>query len=102
MKKLFNLFWRPALNTLAPSRPEPPSTPPKHFDTAKEKAKKLVDKYYFCDSVITKDLAKKLALITVDEIENELIEFGEWSHELQNMEQEFRHLNNIREEIRRL
>ena len=47
-------------------------------------------------------MAKKLALITVDEIENELIEFGEWSHELQNMEQEFRHLNNVRGEIRKL
>ena len=102
MKKLFNLFWRPALNTLAPSRPEPPPIPPKQFDTAKEKAEKLVGKFYFCHSTITKDLAKKLAQITVDEIENELIEFGEWSHELQNMEQEFRHLNNVREEIRSL
>jgi hypothetical protein len=44
---------------------------------AKEKAAKLVDKFYFCDGVITKDLAKKLAQITVDEIENELTEFGE-------------------------
>ena len=60
MKKLFNLFKsdanfqkrqeKPVLNTPEPPPPPPPTRPEpqtKRFDTAKEKAKKLVDKFYF-------------------------------------------------------
>ena len=86
--------------------------------TAKEKAEGLVAKYYseisgmklsFLSKLIIKPIgdshyetAKKCALIAVDEIEAEFTEFGQWSHELQNMEQEFRFLNLVREEIKKL
>ena len=74
--------------------------------TPKEKAEKLV---YFYQNLLTplsekKDdfffsRCKKCALIAVDEIINSLENYGKESDELQNMENDFRYWQEVRQEL---
>ena len=74
--------------------------------TPKEKAKELV---YFYQNLLTplsekKDdfffsRCKKCALIAVDEIINSLENYGKESDELQNMENDFRYWQEVRQEL---
>ncbi len=74
--------------------------------TPKEKAKELYSK--FEDSITGLDgdewynSAKQCALICVDAMEKTLTEYGEDSHELQNMDSYFRYLENVKQEIEKL
>ena len=72
--------------------------------TPKEKAKELFSKYqniYLTeDSMgIDDELAKECALIAVDEIINSLENYGKESDELQNMENDFRYWQEVRQEL---
>ena len=74
--------------------------------TPKQKAEKLV---YFYQNLLTplsekKDdfffsRCKKCALIAVDEIINSLENYGKESDELQNMENNFRYWQEVKEEL---
>ena len=74
--------------------------------TPKQKAEELV---YFYQNLLTplsekKDdfffsRCKKCALIAVDEIINSLENYGKESDELQNMENDFRYWQEVREEL---
>ena len=74
--------------------------------TPKEKAEKLV---YFYQNLLTplsekKDdfffsRCKKCALIAVDEIINSLENYGKESDELQNMENDFRYWQEVKQEL---
>jgi hypothetical protein len=84
--------------------------------TPKEKAQELVNKYkyhvsgYVGSSMLTNHEypeqilanAKKCALITVAEIESELTRYGQSSHELQNMEYEWRYWDAVKQLIETL
>jgi len=95
--------------------------------TPKEKAKKLIDKYTFQYESVTDEnygyitqmlsakLAKKCALIAVDEILEALEEYDKrtenylkedfpdyFSFELQNMDSEFRFWEQVKKEIEKL
>jgi hypothetical protein len=80
---------------------------------AKEKANKFLDKFYFGD--IKEYEAKMCAIIAVDEILEALEEYDErtenylkkdfpnyFSSELQNMEQDLRYWQEIKQEIEKL
>ena len=66
----------------------------------KAKAKELVEKY---DETLTyiesKSKAKQCALIAVDEIINSLENYGKESDELQNMENDFRYWQEVKQEL---
>jgi len=74
--------------------------------TPKEKAKQLVDKfkpfmYPFHDDVAKKQ-AKQCALIAVQFAEKQLIEYGNQTFELQNMDATLRDLDTLKTEIQNL
>ncbi len=84
--------------------------------TPKEYSERLVYKYkahvsgYIGSSMLTNyeypeqilANAKKCALIAVAEIESELTRYDESSHELQNMESDFRFWDAVKQEIETL
>lgn len=77
--------------------------------TPEEKAKELVKKFTTFHAVgyaeeITPDTytAKKHAEVCVEEIENSLIECGELSDQLQNMDRELNYWQNVRKAIETL
>jgi len=71
---------------------------------SKEKAKELL--FMFSHEVrgifFKKFRLKRCALIAVDEMENVLTNYGKLTGELQNMDSEFRYLEELRTEIRNL
>ena len=68
--------------------------------TPKEKAKELVEKFSDLeDGEMYIGKAKQCALIAVDEIINSLENYGKESDELQNMENDFRYWQEVRQEL---
>ena len=77
--------------------------------TAKQKAFDLIEKFKNVKTPIRKDsklyaymgenMAIECALISVDLIENALTEYGNTSMELQNMDSEWRYLDQIKKEL---
>ena len=68
--------------------------------TPKEKAKELVEKFSDLeDGEMYIGKAKQCALITVDEIINSLENYGKESDELQNMENDFRYWQEVKEDL---
>ena len=75
--------------------------------TPKEKAKELYTlfskhaKYWDCynDSPLEIDHTKQCALIAIDEIIKSLENYGKESDELQNMENDFRYWQEVKEEL---
>ncbi len=72
--------------------------------TPKEKAKELVQRYI--DEAYQEDennlytpIAKQCALIAIDEIIKSLENYGKESDELQNMENDFRYWQEVKEEL---
>ena len=74
--------------------------------TAKEKAFELFNKMYKYQldkkAPISWELAKKQAFICVCEIIKVLIDYGTESYELQNMDSEFRFLDEVKNELEKL
>jgi hypothetical protein len=70
--------------------------------TPDEQAKNLIDKYQKISGIIHFEAIKKCALISVEEIENALIECGELSDQLQNMDRELNFWQNVRKAIESL
>ena len=79
--------------------------------TPEEKAKELVEKLkWYCDgtamgafrSEVALSNAKQCALIAVEQIENALIDCGELSDQLQNMDRELNFWQNVRKTIETL
>jgi hypothetical protein len=78
--------------------------------TPQEKAQDLIEKHYIAlfdsdsdkgEEILVTTLAKKAALITVDEIENALTDYGRNTDELGDMDTEWRYWDKVRIEIRR-
>ena len=68
--------------------------------TPKEKAKELVEKFSDLeDGEMYIGKAKQCALIAVYEIINSLENYGKESDELQNMENDFRYWQEVKEEL---
>ena len=67
--------------------------------TPKQKAKELFDKYQIAGSQWYVETTKKYTLIAVDEIINSLENYGKESDELQNMENDFRYWQEVRQEL---
>lgn len=67
--------------------------------TPKEKAKELFDKYQIAGSQWYVETTKKYTLIAVDEIINSLENYGKESDELQNMENDFRYWQEVKQEL---
>ena len=77
--------------------------------TPKQKAKELVnkyiphiagaDRYNSTLGIYDKHISKQCALIAVDEIINSLENYGKESDELQNMENDFRYWQEVKEEL---
>ena len=69
--------------------------------TPKQKAIELAEKMaiYHWTNVCNYEEAKQCALIAVDEIINSLENYGKESDELQNMENDFRYWQEVREEL---
>ena len=68
--------------------------------TPKEKAKELVEKFSDLeDGEMYIGKAKQCALIAVDEIINSLENYGKESDELQNMENDFRYWQEVKQEL---
>ena len=68
--------------------------------TPKEKAKELVEKFSDLeDGEMYIGKSKECALIAVDEIINSLENYGKESDELQNMENDFRYWQEVKEEL---
>ena len=75
--------------------------------TPKEKAESLIDRFIpntriWNDEKGWEDCmesAKRCALITVDEIINSLENYGKESDELQNMENDFRYWQEVKQEL---
>ena len=67
--------------------------------TPKQKAKELFDKYQIAGSQWYVETTKKYTLIAVDEIINSLENYGKESDELQNMENDFRYWQEVKEEL---
>ena len=68
--------------------------------TPKEKAKELVEKFSDLeDGEMYIGKAKQCALIAVDEIINSLENYGKASDELQNMENDFRYWQEVKQEL---
>ena len=75
--------------------------------TPKQKAKELYNlfskhaKYWDCynDAPLEINHVKQCALIAVDEIINSLENYGKESDELQNMENDFRYWQEVKEEL---
>jgi hypothetical protein len=71
--------------------------------TPKEKAVKLIEKFSrYTEPSDCNHEALQCALIAVTEIENALIEYGEATDELQNMDRELNYWNEVRYEIEKL
>lgn len=79
--------------------------------TPKEKAEKLFVKVNkqglpqlgpFINRHLRKELIKQCCLLIISEIENALTEYGRDSDELQNMDSEFRYLENVAIEVNKL
>lgn len=74
--------------------------------TPEEKARQLIEKYanYNWSNPIElmKERTKQCAIITVDEIEKALTEYGEANNELQNMDRTFNYWQEVRKEIEKL
>ena len=68
--------------------------------TPKEKVKELVEKFSDLeDGEMYIGKAKQCALIAVDEIINSLENYGKESDELQNMENDFRYWQEVKQEL---
>ena len=68
--------------------------------TPKEKAEELVEKFSDLeDGEMYIGKAKQCALIAVDEIINSLENYGKESDELQNMENDFRYWQEVKQEL---
>ena len=68
--------------------------------TPKQKAKELFDKFSDLeDGEMYIGKAKQCALIAVDEIINSLENYGKESDELQNMENDFRYWQEVKQEL---
>ena len=68
--------------------------------TPKEKAEELVEKFSDLeDGEMYIGKAKQCALIAVDEIINSLENYGKASDELQNMENDFRYWQEVKQEL---
>ena len=67
--------------------------------TPKQKAKELFNKYQIAGSQWYVETTKKYTLIAVDEIINSLENYGKESDELQNMENDFRYWQEVKEEL---
>ena len=77
--------------------------------TPKQKAEELVnkyiphiagaDRYNSTLGIYDKEISKQCALIAVDEIINSLENYGKESDELQNMENNFRYWQEVRQEL---
>ena len=67
--------------------------------TPKEKAKELFDKYQIAGSKWYVETTKKYTLIAVDEIINSLENYGREADELQNMENDFRYWQEVKQEL---
>ena len=67
--------------------------------TPKEKAKELFDKYQIAGSKWYVETTIKFALIAVYEIINSLENYGKESDELQNMENDFRYWQEVKQEL---
>ena len=67
--------------------------------TPKQKAKELFDKYQIAGSQWYVETTKKYTLIAVDEIINSLENYGKESDELQNMENDFRYWQEVKQEL---
>ena len=68
--------------------------------TPKEKAEELVEKFSDLeDGEMYIGKAKQCTLIAVDEIINSLENYGKESDELQNMENDFRYWQEVRQEL---
>ena len=81
----------------------------------KEKAEKLVEKYYVtiyytihqqqkgeeCTFLVVNEKAKQCALIAIDEIEKSLLEYDNRNatYELQNMDRDFSYWEQVKQEI---
>lgn len=68
----------------------------------KEKAKELVDYFINDVGVISNRQAKQCALKVVEFAEKQLIEYGNQTFELQNMDATFRDLDTLKTEIQNL
>ena len=67
--------------------------------TPKQKAKELFNKYQIAGSQWYVETTKKYTLIAVDEIINSLENYGKESDELQNMENDFRYWQEVKEDL---
>ena len=68
--------------------------------TPKEKAEELVEKFSDLeDGEMYIGKAKQCTLIAVDEIINSLENYGKESDELQNMENDFRYWQEVKQEL---
>ena len=68
--------------------------------TPKQKAEELVEKFSDLeDGEMYIGKAKQCALIAVDEIINSLENYGKESDELQNMENDFRYWQEVKQEL---
>ena len=70
--------------------------------TPTEKAIELVTKYKEEGLSLSLSHAKLCSLIVIEEIENALIDCGELSDQLQNMDRELNFWQNVRKEIETL
>ena len=68
--------------------------------TAKEKAKELFSIYY--EYTETKVCCVNCCYRVVDEVTSALYEYGNDSHELQNMDSELRFWESVKQEIKKL
>jgi hypothetical protein len=73
--------------------------------TPKEKAEDLINKFYIKGDMLKEShsyrLAKKCALIAVDEIEKSLLEYDNRNntYELQNMDRDFNYWKQVKKEL---
>ena len=67
---------------------------------AKDKARELYDKFQeHSESICEKMHTKACVLISINEIESALIQCGELSDSLQNMDRELNYWHNVRKEV---
>lgn len=79
--------------------------------TSKEKAEELFKSFYMIlfdsdsdkgEEILVSLLAQKCAMLSLDQMENILIEYGREHDDLQNMDGEWRWLDKVRTELNKM